>query len=150
MRLVRFSALASVLALALAASLLSAAEAPPGPPTPSDDPIGRNLFPPDRVIGHAQEIGLDEAQRAATRSEIQRTQPKFTDLQLDLQGEMEKLARLVAERKVDEAKALAQLDRILALEREIKRSQIGLLVRIKNTLTPPQQDKLSELAKSGR
>ena len=148
MRLVRFLALALV--LALAASLLPAAEAPPGPPNPGDDPIGRSLFPPDRVMGHAQEIGLDDAQRTAIRNEVQKTQPKFTDLQFDLQSEMEKLARLVSEKRVDEAKTLAQLDKVLALEREIKRAQIGLLVRIKNTLTPQQQDRLSELAKSGR
>lgn len=148
MRLVRLFAL--TFALALAASSLPAAEAPTPPNAGGDDPIGRNLFPPDRVMGHAQEIGLDDAQRAAIRSEVQKAQPKFTDLQLDLGGEIEKLSRLVAEKRVDEARALAQLDRILALEKEIKRAQIGLLVRIKNLLTPQQQDRLAELAKSGR
>jgi Spy/CpxP family protein refolding chaperone len=147
LRLAVFAALGFVVAIAVARATLAES---PSPGQPGDDPVGRNLFPPERVLGHAQEIGLDDTQRAAIRADIQKTSPKFTDLQFDLQGEMEKLSRLVAEKRVDEAKTLAQLDRILALEKEIKRSQIGMLVRIKNTLTPQQQDKLVELAKSGR
>ena len=114
-------------------------------PSPGDDPLARHLFPPERVMGHAQEIGLDDAQRTAIRKEVQKAQSKFLDLQLDIQTEMETMVRLVKENKVDESKVLAQLDKVLALEKEIKKTQISLLVRIKNTLTPTQQAKLSEM-----
>src|SRR6266481_4021615 len=40
---------------------------------------------------------------------------------------------------------LAQLEKLLAAEREVKREQVTLLVRIKNKLTPEQQGKLAEL-----
>jgi Spy/CpxP family protein refolding chaperone len=119
----------------------AAAEAPP----PGDDPLARHLFPPERVMGHAQEIGLDDAQRTAIRKEVQKAQSKFLDLQFDIQTEMETMVRLVKENKVDEPKVLAQLDKVLALEKEIKKTQISLLVRIKNTLTLAQQAKLSEM-----
>jgi Spy/CpxP family protein refolding chaperone len=95
-------------------------------------------------MGHAQEIGLDDAQRNAIRKEVQKAQSRFLDLQFDLQTEMETLVRLVQENKVDESKVLAQLDRVLALEKEIKKTQISLLVRIKNALTPAQQARLAE------
>ena len=114
-------------------------------PSPGDDPLARHLFPPERVMGHAQEIGLDDAQRTAIRKEVQKAQSKFLDLQFDIQTEMETMVRLVKENKVDELKVLAQLDRVLALEKEIKKTQISLLVRIKNTLTPAQQAKLAEM-----
>jgi Spy/CpxP family protein refolding chaperone len=114
-------------------------------PSPGDDPLARHLFPPERVMGHAQEIGLDDAQRTAIRKEVQKAQSKFLDLQFDIQTEMETLVRLVQQNKVDEPKVLAQLDRVLSLEKEIKKTQISLLVRIKNTLTPAQQTKLSEM-----
>jgi Spy/CpxP family protein refolding chaperone len=114
-------------------------------PSPGDDPLARHLFPPERVMGHAQEIGLDETQRTAIRKEVQKAQSKFLDLQFDIQTEMETLVRLVQQTKVEEPKVLAQLDRVLALEKEIKKTQISLLVRIKNTLTPAQQAKLSEM-----
>ena len=54
---------------------------------------------------------------------------------------------LLREKPVDEAKVLGQVDRILALEKEIKKTQISLLVRIKNLLTAAQQAKLTELQK---
>jgi Spy/CpxP family protein refolding chaperone len=114
-------------------------------PSPGDDPLARHLFPPERVMGHAQEIGLDDTQRTAIRKEVQKAQSKFLDLQFDIQTEMETMVRLVKENKVDEPKVLAQLDRVLALEKEIKKTQISLLVRIKNTLTPAQQAKLAEM-----
>ena len=50
--------------------------------------------------------------------------------------------------RVDEAAALAQADRVMALEREMKRSQLQLLIRIKNALTQQQQDQLRELRKA--
>jgi hypothetical protein len=33
----------------------------------------------------------------------------------------------------------------MGLEREVKRTQLGLLVRLKNVLTEPQERKLTEL-----
>jgi Spy/CpxP family protein refolding chaperone len=58
---------------------------------------------------------------------------------------MEKLVSLVKQNHVDEQQVLAQLDKVLAAEREVKREQVTLLVRIKNKLTPEQQGKLVEL-----
>jgi Spy/CpxP family protein refolding chaperone len=55
------------------------------------------------------------------------------------------MGRLLQGTQVDEAQVLEEVDRILALEREIKRGQISLMVRIKNTLTAAQQAKLAEI-----
>jgi hypothetical protein len=43
---------------------------------------------------------------------------------------------------------LAQVDRVLAIEREVKRAHIAMLVRIKNTLTREQQAALHVLRDS--
>lgn len=48
-----------------------------------------------------------------------------------------------------EQQALAQLDKVLDVEREVKRAQIGLMVRIKNKLTPEQQAQLREIRGRG-
>jgi Spy/CpxP family protein refolding chaperone len=117
-------------------------------PAPSDDPLARFLFTPDRVLGHAQEIGLDETQRKSLRAELQKAQSRFLDLQLDMQGESEKLAQLLQEKPVDETKVLAQADRLMSLERDTKKTQLSLLVRIKNLLTSAQQTKLGELQRA--
>jgi Spy/CpxP family protein refolding chaperone len=114
-----------------------------------DDPFARYLFPPDRIMSHSLEIGLEDAQKTAIRNEVQKAQPKFTDAQFELQAEGEKMIRLLQEKPVDETRVLAEVDRILALEKEIKKTQITLLVRIKNVLTPAQQAKLAEFQKAG-
>lgn len=46
-----------------------------------------------------------------------------------LQGEMERFVSLPKQGSVDEKAALAQLDNLLAAEREIKRIQLALLIR---------------------
>jgi len=47
--------------------------------------------------------------------------------------------------RIDEAAALAQVDKVLGMERGIKKAQISLLVRFKNLLTPAQQQQLLDL-----
>ena len=130
-------------AVFLAVWLCAAAsgQTPPG----GEDPLARYLFLPDKVLGHAQEIGLDDAQRNSIRNEVQKAQKKFLDLQFDLQTESEKMTHLLQEKPVDEAKVLAEVDRVLALEKDIKKTHISLLIRIKNLLTAAQQNRLSEI-----
>ena len=130
-----------LLAVLLATGLVPAARAE----GPGDDPIARAVFPPDLVMKHSQEINLDERQRAAIKEQVQKAQAQATDAQFDLQGESQKLVRLLQARPVDETAVLAQVDKVLALERQVKRTQILLLVRIKNLLTEAQQAKLAEL-----
>jgi Spy/CpxP family protein refolding chaperone len=131
---VRSLALLLVLALAFASGL---------PAQPPDDPLRGLLFPPELVLGQADAIGLDEAQRAGLKQAIGDAQALFLDRQMELLSAVGKLRTLLGGSRVDEGAALEQLDRVLALEREVKRAQIGLLVRIKNLLRPEQQQRLA-------
>ena len=136
------------LAFVLGAANLAAQGAPPmgqrqlsgGP-----DDWGRNFFPPELVMQHQSEIGLEDSQRATLTSAIQQAQSKFMDMQWKLSAEGEKMGRLLQGAQVDEVQVLDEVDRILNLEREIKKAQISLMVRIKNALTPAQQAKLAEI-----
>lgn len=131
------------------ATILFAVLLPNGLPAEHDDPIGRHLFPPEIVLAHQMEIGLDDAQRKAIRDEVQKAQLKFVPLQLDLQGEAEKMTALLDERPVNEARALEEADRIMGLEKEIKKTHLALLVRIKNLLTRDQQARLAQIRTRG-
>ncbi len=112
---------------------------------PADnDPIGRFLFPPELVMENARQLSLTEKQRAALKAEVQKTQAVFLDAQWDLQEETSRMTELLQQRPVDEAAVLQQADKIMALERQIKRAHLGLLVRIRNLLTPEQLAKLEE------
>jgi Spy/CpxP family protein refolding chaperone len=93
----------------------------------------------DLVMQNQQEIGLQEGQRDAIRQEIQKAQSFFLDWQWKLAGEVEKLKKLVDAAPIDEVRALEQVDKVLAAEREIKRAQLALLIHIKNLLTDRQR-----------
>ena len=132
--------------LVLAASLASAQQpAPPPPGQPAPDPLGQSFFAPELVIQNQQAIGLTDEQKTYLKTEIRSAQLKFTDLQWKLQDEAEKMVALAQQPHVDEAQALAQLEKVLSLEREVKRAQITLLVHIKNKLSPDQQARLEDL-----
>ncbi len=122
----------------------------PGPGAGPDDPFARAFFPPEMVMQHQSEIGLQNSQRTTITSAVQSAQAKLMDVQWKLSAEAEKMGRLLGGAQVDEAHVLEEVDRILGLEREIKRAQISLMVRIKNTLTPAQQAKLAEIRDRNR
>jgi Spy/CpxP family protein refolding chaperone len=131
---------------AVIAVLLSASVALAGPaPAPPDDPFGRFLFPPELIMGHQTELGLDEAQRTAIKEAVKSSQSRFLELQWDLHAESEKLAGLLGRPRVDERAALAQAETVMNLEREIKKTHLSLLVRIKNLLSEEQQARLMEI-----
>ncbi len=109
---------------------------------PDQDPIGQSFFAPELVMQHQEAIGLSAEQKDYFKTEIRQAQLKFTELQWKLQDEMEKLVTLARQPHVDEQQILTQLEKLLAVEREVKREQVTLLVRIKNKLTPEQQGKL--------
>ena len=129
--------------LLAAAATVAGAQGKPG----GDDPLAQFLYPPDVVMRFQHEIGLDEKQRTAIKEAIQKAQSKFLDFQFDMQTEQVKLAKLLSASKPDETSVLSQVDKVLTLEREVKKTQISLLVRIKDLLSEAQQAKLSELRK---
>jgi len=122
---------------------------PPQPAQPADDPIGRNLFAPELIMRYGQDIGLSAEQRATITKAIQEFQNKTVDLQWQMQDQTQRLASMLSKPSVDQAAALQQLDQVLNVEREVKRAHIGLLITIKNTLTPGQQARLAQLRGQG-
>jgi Spy/CpxP family protein refolding chaperone len=112
---------------------------------PATDPLSDLLFPPELVMARQNAIGLSDAQKTYLRAEVSKAQTRFSELQWQLQDAIEGMAGLLKQPKADEAQVAAQLDKVLAAEREIKRAQISLLVRIKNDLTEEQQHRLQAL-----
>ena len=133
-----------IVSLVLCFSSAALCDTPPGPGS-GNDPIANALVPPDLVMAHQQELSLTESQRAAIQADMQRAQTRFMSLQWQLSAAVEKLASMLAQPRVDETQALAQLDRELVLEHDIKRTQLQLMIQIKNELTQEQQANLTRL-----
>ena len=134
--------------LALAVGPPAAAQANPAPPAQTPDPIGSKLFPPELIMNHQAEIGLEDKQREAILKELEKAQAQFPRLQWQLQAASQQLSRLLDESPVNEAKALAQAGEVMKLETEIKRAHLGLLIRIRNTLSDTQRSKLQALRRA--
>jgi Spy/CpxP family protein refolding chaperone len=150
----RVIGLCAILFVAAAVALSQHPQAPqPGPPHQPQqpqqphgpDPIAQNLFPPDLVMQHRQALGLSDEQKNAIKEELMKASAKFSELQWQMQDEMETMATLTKGPSIDEQRVLAQLDKILGIEREVKRTQLTLSIRIKNKLTAEQQTQLQEL-----
>ena len=131
-------------------ALLLLLAAPLAAQQPNDDPLARYLIPPDLIMGHSQELALQDKQRAAIKSEVQKAQAKFIDMQWDMKEETEKMVRLIQQTPADETRILEQADKVMSLEREIKKTQLSLLIRIRNVLTPEQIAKLDEIRRATR
>src|SRR5712692_343347 len=119
-------------------------------PSPEDDPIGRQLFPPDLIMAQSQKLHLDDKQRTTIKTEVQRAQSKFFDLQWEAKEAGEAMAQMLQQTPIDEARVLEQADKVMGLEREIKKIHLSMLIRIKNSLTPEQVAQLRQMRAVGR
>lgn len=109
--------------------------------------FAQNLFAPELIMQHQQALGLSDEQKNFLKTEIRKAQTLLTETQWKMEDALEKLGALLKsdQAKIDEQAVIAQLDKTLALEQEIKRAQMTLLIRLKNKLTPEQQTRLREL-----
>ena len=109
------------------------------------DPVADNLFRPELILRNYREVGLSEEQKESVRAESKRAQAKFSGLQRTLRQEVAALGELLRQDSPDEQKVMAQLDKVLDAEREIKRAQLAMTLAIKKLLTPEQQARAREL-----
>ena len=116
-----------------------------GPSQPS--PFTDSLFPPELVMQNQRALGLGAEQTSAIRTAMHDTVMRCMDLQWKQSAEEESLAAITKQAHPDEGKAVAQLDKLIGLENEIKRARLQLLVKVKNLLSEEQQEKLRSLGR---
>ncbi|GJM08539.1 MAG: hypothetical protein DHS20C11_08150 [Lysobacteraceae bacterium] len=102
------------------------------------DPIRKLLFPPELIMQNRDALALSAEQQEVIKTELHRTRSEAFDLQWQLDDEVKALTALLEESPIDEASALDQADKVMALEQQVKRIQLRLLTRLKNSLTAEQ------------
>ncbi len=123
--------------------LLPSWAAPPLPP--GRPPFLDQLFPPEQIMRNQTEIGLTAPQQAAITQAMTETHAKLIDLQWKLEAATQALTKILEKETVDETAALAQWEQVTNIEQQVKKTHFTLLIRIKNQLTPSQQEKLKTL-----
>lgn len=112
------------------------------------EPLGAieaRVYPPELVMEHQLAIALRPEQLAALQKEVEKGQKDMLRLQWELAREKEKLVLLLDAPKVDEAKVTDVSAELMKRENAIKTAHLGMLVRVKNLLSPEQQTKLRAL-----
>lgn len=112
------------------------------------DPLADAFIPPEVAVIAGPQVGLSPELRQAIRTRMETAQSRAEEWRSQLERETSALAALARKDRIDEAALLSQLDKVLAAERELKRLHLGLLVALKNELTPEQQARLREIARS--
>jgi Spy/CpxP family protein refolding chaperone len=97
------------------------------------------LFQPALVMQHQKEIALRDEQRAAISAALKDTHARVVDLEWEIQGASQALESLMRPERIDEKAALAEVERLMRAEQEVKKAHLSLLIRVKNQLTAEQQ-----------
>jgi len=107
--------------------------------------VSAQFFEPELIRGAAQAIGLTPEQRQSLDTVAARLMPPLETLRRDLRVETERLAATVKPERLDERMVLAQAQKMLRLEAEVKSADLVLLIEVKNLLTPEQQARLRQM-----
>ncbi len=105
----------------------------------------QELFSTDLVMKYRNDIELSDAQADKVKKVHSGQIEAFNNAKWDLDGALSKLNKQLAETKINEAGAMAQMDKVLKLEESLKRMRLSLMVKEKNMLTAKQQSQLKDL-----
>jgi Spy/CpxP family protein refolding chaperone len=135
------AALGFVLAASLPAQDMPSPGPNPGPESP--DNFHKNLFEPEMIMACQAELKLTDEQSQAIKNILSSNKSTVTGLEWDMNQAMTALGKALATPQVDENAALQLLDKLMDIERSIKRSHLQLAIQLKNKLTPEQQEILN-------
>ncbi len=107
--------------------------------------MGRDLFPPELILTNQIALGLGADQVTSIKKEVGATHGRALDVHVELHRVTEQLHAALESLKVDEAAALALASQAMDLEKQVKTAHLALMIRVKNLLTPEQQEKARAL-----
>lgn len=105
----------------------------------------QEFYTADLIMKYRSDIELTEAQKTSIKKIHGDYSSEFSSTKWDLEAEMVALNGLLSESSVDESKSLAQMKKVTDLENKMKMTKMEMLIKIKNTLTASQQEKLRDL-----
>ena len=114
-------------------------------PKQEQDPFAAVLFPPELIMQHARAIRLNDEQRITITKLIEQLQGRAISAQWRLAEQVQALRETLNKPKVDQDRALDQLNKVLETEKDIKKAHLEMLLRIKNVLRAEQQAELARL-----
>ncbi|MEQ1862873.1 MAG: periplasmic heavy metal sensor [Chthoniobacteraceae bacterium] len=130
------------LLIALAAVLLVPALLAQAPPV---DPIGPRLFPLELIRANAETISLSESQQEKMRAVLEKTMGGYPELGAKVKEASETLGKMLDEKVADIPALMAQVDKLQAADRDLKRAQMQVMLELRAILNEEQRVWLTQL-----
>ena len=109
------------------------------------DPFQGKLFAPNVILEHQDELALTKEQFTAIRAAVVEVQGAVAEHEWDLREAYMRVLEDLDESPVDDEKVLANLEKALLAENEVKKLQVGLLIELRNLLTDEQMEYLQSV-----
>lgn len=106
------------------------------------DPLQEHLVPPHVIIEHGVGAQLEDSQRQAVQSAVQRMHLAIEETNTELEEAIESLRDTLQEKALNEEKALSNLEDVLTAERVVKQNHLRMLIRANKALNPQQRKAL--------
>ncbi len=100
--------------------------------------MATRLFPPQLLLKHADALALTKAQKTQLRTLKKKLQADVQGLRFDMREESHKLTMMLDKPGTPEAKILAQVDKVMALEAKVKRKHVQMMLQVRKVLQPKQ------------
>lgn len=114
---------------------------------PRADLMRLGFTPPESIQLHADELGLDDAQRERLREHFEAAKSAMPALENAVKEQGAALESLVQTPSPNADEAEASLNKLLEAEAAVKRTQLRTILKIHALLTPEQRAKALDLAK---
>ncbi len=132
--------------LGLALALGAAVPATAGPHGALGGPhAGMGMGHPEKILDfHAESLGLDDETRDALRAVVETSHEDAEVLHEAMAAERDRLHELMEAEEVDRDAVMEQVERMGALKTELRKHRIGVMLDIRDMLTPEQREALAE------
>ena len=94
---------------------------------------------------HQDELALTKEQFTAIRAAVVEVQGAVAEHEWDLREAYMRVLEDLDESPVDDEKVLANIEKVLLAENEVKKRQVALLIKLRNLLTDEQMEILQSL-----
>lgn len=108
----------------------------------AQDIFKMKIYSTDHLMEMRDEISLTDAQVAKIKKLHADNAGSFSTLKWDLDEATKKLKSMLDQPKIDQTAVSRQMDEVLRLENQMKKTQLNTMVSIKNELSPEQITKL--------
>ena len=114
-------------------------------PGGNKDVFKGKLFAPNIILEHQDELALTREQFTQIRAAVVAAQGDLAEHEWDLREAYQRVLGNLDESPVDENKVLENVQAALDAENEVKKLQVGMLIKLRNLLTDTQAEYLRSI-----